>query len=64
MSNEEALENGNGGTPESAVEFTLNFEPQTEDQLIGFAKWLKSREHQSVVKLRWFLGHKIDGSGD
>jgi len=64
MSNQEAQENGNGGTPESAAEITLNFEPQTEDQLIDFAKWLKTREHQSVVKLRWYLGHKIHGSGD
>jgi len=53
MSNQEAQENGNGGTPESAAEITLNFEPRTEDQLIDFAKWIKTREHQSVVKLRW-----------
>jgi hypothetical protein len=64
MSNQEAQENGNGGTPESAAEITLNFEPQTEQELIEYAKWLKTREHQSVVKLRWYLGHKIDGSGD
>ena len=53
MSNQETLENGNGGTPESAAEITLNFEPQTEQELIEYAKWLKTREHQSVVKLRW-----------
>jgi hypothetical protein len=64
MSNQQTVGNGNGGTPVSAVEFTLNFEPQNEDQLIEYAKWLKSREHQSVIKLRWFLGRKIDGSGD
>jgi hypothetical protein len=64
MSNEEELKSGNGGTPESAVEITLNFEPQTEQELIEFAKWLKSREHQSVIKLRWFLGQKINGSGN
>jgi hypothetical protein len=64
MSNQEAQESGNGGTPESAAEITLNFEPQTEQELIEYAKWLKTREHQSVVKLRWYLGHKIDGSGD
>ena len=64
MSNQETLENGNGGTPESAAEITLNFEPQTEQELIEYAKWLKTREYQSVVKLRWYLGHKIDGCGD
>ena len=64
MSNEEEVNNGNGGTPESAAEITLNFEPQTEQQLIEYAKWIKSREHQSIVKLRWYLGQKIKGSGD
>jgi len=64
MSNQEEPENGNGGTPASAAEITLNFEPQTEDQLIEYAKWLKTREHQSVIKLRWFLGQKIKESGD
>jgi hypothetical protein len=64
MSNQETVGNDNGGTPESAVEFTLNFEPQTEDQLIEYAKWLKSRENQSVIKLRWFLGKKIEQSGE
>jgi hypothetical protein len=64
MTDQETLEKGNGGTPESATEITLNFEPQTEQELIEYAKWLKTREHQSVIKLRWFLGHKIDGSGD
>lgn len=64
MSNQETVENGNGGTPAGAVEFTLNFEPQNEDQLIEYAKWLKSRENQSVIKLRWFLGKKIEQSGE
>lgn len=64
MSNQDELNKGKGGTPESAAEFNLNFQPRTEDELIGFAKWLKSREHQSVVKLRWYLGQKIDQSGE
>ena len=64
MSNEEEFKSGNGGTPESAVEFTLNFEPQTEQELIEFANWLISREHQSVIKSRWTLGQKINQSGD
>jgi hypothetical protein len=37
METQRTTENGNGGTPESVVEYTLNFDPQTEDQLIGFA---------------------------
>jgi hypothetical protein len=64
MLNIEEMINVNGDTPESAVEFTLNFEPQTEQELIEFANWLISREHQSVIKSRWTLGQKINQSGD
>ena len=64
MSNQEAQENGNGGTPEGAVEINANFEPLTEDQLIGFAKWLKAREHHSVIKSRWLFGRAINRSSE
>jgi hypothetical protein len=64
MSNQEEVNNGNGGTPESAVEFTLNFEPQTEDQLIGFAKWLRSSEQGSLIDSRWVLGDRINQSNE
>jgi hypothetical protein len=42
----------------------MSFQPQNEEQLIGFAKWLKSREHHSIIKARWTLGSKINESGD
>ena len=64
MSHQEAQENGNGGPPESAAGFNLNFKPETEDQFIEFFKWLKSREHQSVIKLHWTLGKKIEEAGE
>lgn len=64
MSNQEAQENGNGGTPESATEFNMNFIPETEDELIGLAKWFKSREHQSGIKLHRILGKRINEAGE
>jgi len=64
MSNHEATNTGNGDTPESVVEFNLNFKPETEDQFIEFAKWLKSREHQSIIKLHWTLGKNIEEAGE
>ena len=64
MSNPGTLENGNDGTPESAVEFNLNFKPETEDQFVEFVKWLKSREHQSIIKLHWILGKNIEEAGE
>jgi hypothetical protein len=59
MSNQKAQENGNGGTPTSDVEFSMNFQPQTEDQLIGLAKWLRSGEQVSLIDSRWVLGDRI-----
>jgi hypothetical protein len=64
MSNNEQLSSGNGGMSESDAVFNMSFQPQTEEQLIAFAKWLKSREQQSVIKSRWTLGQKINQSGD
>jgi hypothetical protein len=64
MSNQEELNRGNGGTPRSAVEFTLDFEPQTEDQLIGFAKWLRAGEQGLIVNYRWVLGDRINQSNE
>jgi hypothetical protein len=60
MSNQENQENGSGGTPESAVEFTLNFEPQTEDQLIRWSSWLKCNEENSHIRNRHQLGKAIN----
>jgi len=59
----QVLTTGNGDTPEGAVEFNLNFHPETEDQLISWAKWLKSGEEFSVIESRWILGDRINGSG-
>jgi DNA-binding transcriptional regulator YhcF (GntR family) len=64
MSNEKALENGNGGTPAGDVEFKMDFLPQTEDQLIGFAKWLRSREQVLILDSRWALGDRINRSNE
>jgi len=64
MSNQEELNRDNGGTPRSAVEFTLNFQPQTEDQLIGFAKWLRAGEQGLIVNSRWVLGDRINQSNE
>jgi len=33
-------------------DFNMSFQPQNAEQLIGFAKWLKSREHHSIIKSR------------
>lgn len=62
MSNQETetVENGNGGTPESAAEFNIDFPPETEDQLFGFAKWLKCNEENSHIRNRHQLGKAIN----
>jgi len=60
MSNQEAQENGNGSTPESVAEFTLNFEPKTEGQLIVWSSWLKCNEENSHIRNRHQLGKAIN----
>jgi len=64
MSSNEIVSNRNDETFESGTVFNMSFQPQNEEQLIGFAKWLKSREHHSIIKARWTLGSKINESGD
>ena len=64
MSSNEIVSNLNDGTFESGTVFNMSFQPQNEEQLIGFAKWLKSREHHSIIKAKWTLGSKINESGD
>ena len=57
-------EHGNGDTLESVVDINVNYQPQTEDALIEYGKWLKAREHHSVIKSRWLFGRAIDRSGE
>jgi len=64
MSNQKDQENGSGGTPESAAEFSMDFQPETEDQLIGLAKWLRSGEQVSLINSRWVLGDRINRSNE
>ena len=63
MENLEKMINENDQTNENNSVFNTSFQPQNEEQLIEFAKWLKSREHHSVIKTRWTLGKKINESG-
>ena len=64
MENLEEMIKVNDETQENNGEFNMSFQPQDEEQLIGFAKWLKAREHHSIIKARWTLGLKINESGD
>jgi hypothetical protein len=63
MENLEEMIKENDQTNENNSVFNTSFQPQSEDQLIEFAKWLKSREHHSIIKSRWTLGQKINDSG-
>ena len=60
MSNDEIVSDRNDETIESGTRYNMSFQPQNEEQLIEFAKWLKSREHHSIIKARWTLGSKIN----
>ncbi len=56
MSNEEALENGNGGTSTGDVEFSMESEPKTESDLFELAKRLKTHEENSNILTKHQLG--------
>jgi hypothetical protein len=60
MSNQETLENGNGGAPAGAVKFTPQRLPKTEDQLIRWASRLKCNEENSQIRNRHQLGKAIN----
>jgi hypothetical protein len=61
MSNQEEVKNGNGDTPKGDVEFNMDFEPETETELISIAIWLKAGEENSIIINRHLLGKKING---
>jgi len=60
MSNPENLENGNGGTPESAVKFPPGYKPETIEDLFEYVKRLKSNEENSLIITRYQLGITIN----
>jgi len=60
MTNQEEPETGNGGTPGGAVEFSMDFKPETVADIIKFATWMRAGEQGSIIESRWTLGDRIN----
>ena len=64
MSDQEEVNNGNGGTSTGDVEINADYQAQTVEELIACGKRLKAREFKSVIESRWLFGRVINRSGE